>query len=27
MKCPFCSHIESKVADSRPTDDGLKIRR
>lgn len=27
MKCPYCSHTESKVADSRPTEDGEKIRR
>lgn len=27
MKCPFCSHDESKVIDSRPTDEGEKIRR
>ena len=27
MKCPFCGCIESKVIDSRPTDDGEKIRR
>ena len=27
MKCPFCSYTESKVIDSRPTDDGEKIRR
>ena len=27
MKCPYCSHDESKVIDSRPTDDGEKIRR
>lgn len=27
MKCPFCFHSESKVIDSRPTDDGGKIRR
>jgi len=27
MKCPFCGYIESKVIDSRPTDDGLSIRR
>ncbi len=27
MKCPFCSHIESKVIDSRPTDEGVSIRR
>ena len=27
MKCPFCSHNESKVVDSRPTDEGQAIRR
>lgn len=27
MKCAFCGHLESKVVDSRQTDDGLKIRR
>lgn len=27
MKCPFCFHAESKVIDSRPTDEGVKIRR
>ncbi len=27
MKCPFCNHGESKVIDSRPADDGMKIRR
>ena len=27
MRCPFCSHIESKVVDSRPTDEGSSIRR
>ncbi|WRS28178.1 transcriptional regulator NrdR [Oscillospiraceae bacterium MB08-C2-2] len=27
MKCPYCSHLESKVVDSRPTDEGEKIRR
>ena len=27
MKCPFCSYPESKVIDSRPADDGQKIRR
>ena len=27
MKCPFCSHYESKVVDSRPTDEGQAIRR
>ena len=27
MKCPFCSYSESKVIDSRPTDEGERIRR
>lgn len=27
MKCPFCYHAESKVVDSRPTDEGFTIRR
>ncbi len=27
MKCPFCSYQESKVVDSRPTDEGESIRR
>lgn len=27
MRCPFCSHDESMVKDSRPTDDGAAIRR
>ncbi len=27
MKCPFCSYEESKVIDSRPADDGERIRR
>lgn len=27
MKCPFCGHLESKVVDSRPTDEGSTIRR
>ncbi len=27
VKCPFCSFAESKVIDSRPTDEGEKIRR
>ena len=27
MKCPYCNFEESKVIDSRPTDDGEKIRR
>ena len=25
MKCPYCMHIDSKVVDSRPTEDGEKI--
>lgn len=27
MKCPFCGCPDSKVIDSRPTDDGERIRR
>lgn len=27
MKCPYCGDTESKVVDSRPTDDGERIRR
>ena len=27
MKCPFCGYLESKVIDSRPTEEGEKIRR
>jgi len=27
LKCPFCVYSESKVIDSRPTDEGAKIRR
>ena len=27
MKCPFCGCEESKVIDSRPTDEGERIRR
>ena len=27
MKCPFCGYYESKVIDSRPTDEGERIRR
>ncbi|MCX7902980.1 MAG: transcriptional regulator NrdR [Caloramator sp.] len=27
MKCPFCNHIETKVLDSRPTEDNTSIRR
>ncbi|MBP3936485.1 MAG: transcriptional regulator NrdR [Clostridia bacterium] len=27
MKCPFCGYTESKVVDSRPTDEDARIRR
>ena len=27
MKCPYCGYQESKVVDSRPTDEGERIRR
>ena len=27
MKCPYCGEVDSKVIDSRPTEDGEKIRR
>jgi transcriptional repressor NrdR len=27
MRCPFCGQDDSQVKDSRPTDDGLAIRR
>ncbi|MEA3000114.1 MAG: transcriptional repressor NrdR [Sphingomonadales bacterium] len=27
MRCPFCSHENSQVKDSRPTEDGASIRR
>lgn len=27
MKCPFCNFADSKVVDSRPTDEGSSIRR
>ena len=27
LKCPFCNYAESKVVDSRPTEDGTVIRR
>jgi transcriptional repressor NrdR len=27
MRCPFCSHEDSQVKDSRPTDDNAAIRR
>ena len=27
MRCPTCGHLEDKVVDSRPSKDGLSIRR
>ena len=27
MRCPFCNYAESKVIDSRPTDEATRIRR
>lgn len=27
MKCPICGHLESKVLDSRPSNEGTSIRR
>jgi transcriptional repressor NrdR len=27
MRCPYCGYAESKVIDSRPTDEGERIRR
>ena len=27
MKCPYCSHPDTKVIDSRPNDEGIAIRR
>lgn len=27
MKCPYCSHPQSRVIDSRPTEEGSSIRR
>lgn len=27
MKCPYCGYSESKVIDSRPSDEGERIRR
>jgi transcriptional repressor NrdR len=27
LRCPFCSHAETQVKDSRPTDDSSAIRR
>ncbi|MDD3867492.1 MAG: transcriptional regulator NrdR [Eubacteriales bacterium] len=27
MRCPYCSHDDDKVIDSRPSDEGMAIRR
>ena len=27
MRCPYCAHDDSKVIDSRPTEEGVAIRR
>jgi transcriptional repressor NrdR len=27
MKCPFCGHADTQVKDSRPSEDGMTIRR
>lgn len=27
MRCPFCEHLDSKVQDSRPAEEGATIRR
>ena len=27
MKCQYCNHLDSKVIDSRPTEEGTSIRR
>lgn len=27
MKCPYCGHIDTRVIDSRPAEDGTSIRR
>lgn len=27
MRCPYCHHLDSKVVDSRPTEEGASIRR
>lgn len=27
MRCPYCGYMQSKVIDSRPTDEGNSIRR
>lgn len=27
MKCPYCNHLDTRVIDSRPADEGTTIRR
>ncbi|WP_149301923.1 transcriptional regulator NrdR [[Clostridium] hylemonae] len=27
MKCPYCNHLDTRVIDSRPAEDGSSIRR
>ena len=27
MKCPFCQHVDTRVVDSRPVEDGAALRR
>ena len=27
MKCPYCGHPDTRVVDSRPSDEGMAIRR
>ena len=27
MKCPYCNHLDTRVIDSRPADEGTSIRR
>ena len=27
MKCPYCNHLDTRVIDSRPIDEGTAIRR
>lgn len=27
MKCPYCGHLDTRVIDSRPAEDGASIRR
>ncbi|MDR0916371.1 MAG: transcriptional regulator NrdR [Oscillospiraceae bacterium] len=27
MKCPYCAHLDSRVVDSRPAEEGATIRR